>query len=304
MKTIESKKITWLDIKEPKEEDIEFLRENFDFHPLILEELMPPSVRSKVEAYDGYLYLVFYFPVFDKKTRQTRPRELDILVTKDTLITSHYQSILPLKALFDQCNLYDEAKEKFMNKNAGYLLYYLIDQMLSACLPKLDHITENIEKIEEDIFRGKEKEMVNEISIVKRDILNLSKALKPQKSILESLILKGPELLGKRLKVYLRDLLGDYERVWNNLSSQKEMIDSLQETNESLLSHKISEIIKILTIVSFITFPLAVVAGIFGMNVFANIGFINWPYTFWAIIGIMMLSALIMFAVFKKKRWL
>lgn len=304
MKTIKTEKTTWLDIKEPKQEDIKYLKENFDFHPLVLEALIPPSLRSRVEAYDDYLYLVLYFPVFDKQTRRTRPRELDILATKDTLITSHYQTILPLKALFDQCNLYDEAKQKYMKKNPGYLLYYLIEHLLEACLPKLDHITENIEKIEENIFKGKEKEMVTEISIVKRDILNFSKALKPQKSILESLLLKGPEFLGKHLKVYFRDLLADYERVWNNLSSQKEMIESLRETNESLLSNKISEIIKVLTIISFITFPLGVVVGIFGMNVFHNIRFVEWPYTFWIIIGVMILSSLIMFAVFKKKKWL
>lgn len=303
MKKIETKNLLWIDIKNPSKQDIKYLQEKYKFHDLILNELIPPSQRSKVEQYDDQLYLVLYFPVFDKKTRQTKPRELDIIIGKNILITSHYKTILPLKALFDQCNLYQEKRLKYMPKPV-MLLYHIIDNLLNACLPKLDHIAENIDKIEDKIFQGHEKEMVSEISIIKRDVLNIAKAIKPQKSLLESLNLVSSQFFSQKYKIYFQDLLGSYEYVRSVLDNQQEMISSLQETNESLLSSKISEIMKILTIISFITFPLGVIAGIFGMNVFQNIGFANHPAAFWVILLTMLALASSMFVLFRKKKWL
>jgi magnesium transporter len=304
MNIIKTKKLTWIDIKKQTESDVQHLSQTLSIQALILQELLPPSYRSKVEQYEDQLYLVLYFPVFHKDTRQTRPRELDIIVTKDTVITSHYLSILPLKELFNRCNLYEESKEKYMGRGSGMLLYYIVESLLQACLPKLDHIAENIEKIEDQIFKGKEKEMLSEISIVKRDILNMAKAIKPEEGILHSLHSLAPKFFGSRMKIYFQDLLGSYDHVRSVLDNHQEMIEALQATNESLLSNKISEIIKILTVISFITFPLGVIAGIFGMNVFHSINFVNHPATFWLILIFMTILSGTMVAIFKKKKWL
>jgi magnesium transporter len=304
MKTIKTENLTWVDIKDPKKSDVKHLRDNFNLHPLILEEILPPSYRSKAEEYEDQLFLVLYFPVFNRKTRQTKTRELDVIISKNLLITSHYLSILPLKGLFTKCELYKEEKKKHLARGSALLLYHIIETLLQACLPKLDHIAANIEKIEEKIFQGKEKEMVNEISIVKRDILNMAKAIKPQRSVLQSLNTIAPKFFGPRTKLYFQDLLGSYEYVRSVLNNHQEMIEALQATNESLLSNKISEIMKVLTVVSFITFPLAVVAGIFGMNVFSNITFIQNSNTFWIILISMLGLSGIMVILFKKKKWL
>jgi len=297
MKKIKTKKLTWIDIKSPSTQDIQYLGDNLDLHPLILDELIPPSQRSKVEQFDSHLYLVLYFPVFHKETRQTKPRELDIIVGKNFIITSHYKTILPLKALFTRCNLYEESRKKYMTRGSGLLLYHIIESLLSACLPKLDHITKNIDQIEDKIFKGHEREMVTEISIAKRDILNMAKAIKPQKSILESLTNIAPKFFSTRYKIYFQDLLGSYEHVRSVLDNQQEMINSLQATNESLLSNKLNEIMQILTIISFIFLPLVVIASIFGMN-------IKNPMTFLGIIALMCASAGIIFSIFKKRKWL
>lgn len=304
MQKITAENLTWIDIKQPTEGNVKELKEKFNLHPLILQEILPPSYRSKVDEYDEQLFLVLYFPVFDKKTRQTKTRELDIIISGNVLITSHYLSILPLKKLFTRCNLYQEERKKYFGKGPGILLYHIIEELLQASLPKLDHISKNIEGVEEKIFLGKEKEMVTEISIIKRDILNMSKAIKPKRTVLQSLAVVGPKLFGQRAKVYFQDIISTYEYVRSVMDNHQEMIEALQETNESLLSNKISEIMKVLTVVSFITFPLAVIAGIFGMNVFSNIAFTNNPATFWIIIIIMLFLAGIMAIIFRNKKWL
>ena len=296
--------MTWIDIKNPSKEDIQYLKRKYNFHDLILNELIPPSQRAKVEQFDKQLYLVLHFPVFNKKTRETRLRELDIIIGKNIIITSHYKTILPLKALFTKCNLYEDAKLKNMGQGPAMLLYYIINNLLDALLPKLDHITEKIDKIEDKIFKGYERAMVTEISIVKRDILNMAKSIKPKQSLINSLEKNAGRFFGKKYKIYFQDLSGSYEHVRGVLDNQQEIINSLHQTNESLLSNKISDIMKILTVISFITFPLGVIAGIFGMNVFGDVSFAQNPITFWVILGLMITMAGSMFGVFKKKKWL
>ncbi|MAG44617.1 hypothetical protein CL633_01885 [bacterium] len=304
MKKIKTFKTTWVDIYNPKKEDIKYLEEKYNFHPLILEEIIPPSQRARVEQFDDQLYLVLYFPVFNKKTRLTKIRELDIIVSKKALISTHYKTILPVKALRTRCHLYEESRVKYMNRGPGVLLYHIIESLLKASLPKLDHITEKINKIEEKIFQGHEKDMVSEISIVKRDILNMAKAIKPQKSLINSLSSVAPKFFGSRYKIYFQDLEGSYDYVRSILDNQQEMINSLEHTNASLLSNKISEVMKVLTVVSFITFPLALIAGIFGMNVFSSHAFAKEPLTFWMILTSMLVLAGTMTIIFKIKKWL
>ncbi|PIP17028.1 MAG: hypothetical protein COX44_02175 [Candidatus Portnoybacteria bacterium CG23_combo_of_CG06-09_8_20_14_all_37_13] len=300
MQKIKTENLLWLDIKNPSEQDVEYLKEKFGLHNLILNELIPPSQRSKVELFDSQLYLVLYFPVFNKETRQTKPCELDIIIDqqKNIIITSHYKTILPLKAIYDQCNLYQEAKEKYLNQGPAMLLYYIIENILNACLPKLDHISEKIEHIEDKIFQGHEKAMVAEISIVKRDILNMSKAIRPAKTIIQSLETIVPRFFGQQFKLYFQDLSGSYAQVRSVLDSHQKMIDSLHQTNESLLSNKISEIMQILTVISFITLPLIVISSFFNMNIDLN------SIAFKIIAGFMLASIVITFVSAKKKKWL
>lgn len=294
MKKIKTKKLTWIDIKDPTVADIEQLKHEFDIHHLILDQVIPPSHRSKVEQFEDFLYLVIYFPVYNKESRQTETRELDIIIGKKLIITSHYKSIIPLKELFDQCNLYEEMQEQYM-QNPSMLIYYLIENMHQHSLPKLDNIARKIDRVEKEVFEGREKEMLNEIAIIKRDILNMSKAIKPEQGVILSL---------KKIynNIYFQDLASSYSYIRNILENHQHMIESLEETNNTLLSHKLNEIVKILTIISFITFPLSVIAGIFGMNVF--MGFSMHRLTFWIILAFMAIMSIIMTIYFKKKRWL
>ena len=267
-KIIKGPKITWVDIQDPTQDDINYLRKNFKFHPLVLGELIPPGHRPKVEHYDNYLFMMFYYPVYSKEKKETRSRELDIIVTRDTVVTSHYRSILPLKALFDSCNLYEESRQNYMGENAGLLLFYILSGFWKTCLTKLVQIDKRLDIIEREIFRGKEKAMVTEISYVKMDILNFWRIIEPQGEILNSLASEGTLFFGKEINPYFSDIQGTYGQTWNSLKTYKETILALENTNQSLLSTKTNEIIRILTVFSVIILPLTLVASLWGMNVF------------------------------------
>ena len=224
------------------------------------------------------------------------------MIGKNVFITSHYKSVIPLKELFDRCNLYPDIREQYMQQNPVLLLYHLIENMLHHALPKLDNVSRKIENAEKEIFQGREKEMLKEISLIKRDILNMAKAIKPEQGVLQSLNKIAPRFFGSEYAIYFRDLVSSYEYVRSILENHQDMIESLEETNNTLLSHKLNEIVRILTVISFITFPLSLIAGFFSMNVYMD--FSENPLTFWLIAIFMFLTAGAMTVYFKKKKWL
>lgn len=302
IKQIQSK-ITWIDIINPKQSDIDYLKENFKFHPLILGELISPSTRSKVEIYDNYLFIVYHLPIYDPKSQTSQASEIDFLITKNHLITARYQPIEPLDHLFNRLEKNVADRDQFLGKTAGHLLYEILERGLEFSLRQLAHISEKITKTEESVFKGREKEMIREISVIKRDILDQRLISRPQKAILESLFSKGTKFFGKDIEIYFNDLIGDYEKIWDALENLKETVESLESTNNTLFESKISEIMKFLAIVAFIAVPLALFSSIFSMNTLYT-PLINHPLGFWIIVGLMVFISFIFFIFFKIKKWL
>lgn len=302
MQQIQSK-ITWIDIVNPKQSDIDYLAKHFKFHPLILSELIPASSRSKVEIYDGYLFIVYYLPVYNAECQTSQPTEIDFLITKDTVITVRYARIEPIDQLFARMQKDLSSQKQFMAKTTGHLLYEILEGGLNFSLRQLTHITEKILKAEELIFKGKEKEMIKEISVIKRDILDQRQITRPQKSILESLLSKGTKFFGKDIEIYFNDLLGDYEKIWDALDNLKETAEALEETNNTLFESKTNNTVKVLTVTTFIVLPLTLITSIFGLHL-DYMPFANHPLGFWIILVIMLGISFIFFLIAKFKKWL
>ena len=299
---IKGPKVTWVDIQDPTQVDVNYLKENFNFHPLILGELIPPGHRPKVEQYNNYLFMIFYYPVYSKENRETRPRELDIIVTKNVLITSHYRSILPLKNIFDNCNIKPGLRKKYMSWSAGFLLFSILSSIWKSYMIKLDRINSKIEMIENRMFKGEERKMVREISVVKMDIINFWRIIEPQVEILNSLSKEGTIFFGEKFSPYFSDILGTAGQAWNSLKTFKETILALEDTNQSLLSTKTNEVIRVLTVFSVILLPLTLIASIWGMNV--NLPFSDSALGFGIILLIMLFSMFFLVFYFRKKRWM
>ncbi|HOX21625.1 MAG TPA: magnesium transporter CorA family protein, partial [Candidatus Paceibacterota bacterium] len=280
-------KISWIDIINPKQSDIDYLAKHFKFHPLILGELIPASSRSKVEIYDGYLFIVYYLPVYNAECQTSQPTEIDFLITKDAVITVRYARIEPIDQLFAKMQKDLSGQKQFMAKTTGHLLYEILEGGLNFSLRQLTHITEKILKAEEFIFKEKEREMIKEISVIKRDILDQRQITRPQKSILESLLSKGTKFFGKDIEIYFNDLLGDYEKIWDALDNLKETAEALEETNNTLFDSKTNNTMKVLTVTTFIVLPLSLITSIFGLHL-DYMPFANHPLGFWIILAIML----------------
>lgn len=302
MKQLKFDKITWVDFEDPSADDILYLQKSFNIHPLAIEEFTTPTIRPKATQYDSCLFLTIHIPLFDVKKRTTYPGELDIILNKDHLITGHTEKIYQLTEFFKKLGENEDRRRLYMNHTPAHLLYHILEILLESCFPKLDHIVENLNKIEDEIFKGNEKGMVFEISVVKRDILNFRRTVKPQRSVLESIIQKHDTFIPTDLKPYYQDLVGTNIRLWNALENAKETIESLEETNNSLLSNKLNMTMKVLTIFSAIMLPMTVYSNILAMS--ADIPFGKNPYGFWIHMGIMFLLSLFTITIFRMKKWL
>ncbi len=302
MREIQLKKTRWIDLESPAAEDISKLRQEFNLHPLVVEEFSVPTLRPKAIEYDDCLYLAIHIPLYDTENKTTYPAEIDIVLTKETLITSHDHEIYQLKEFFNELGQNEEKMTLFQDRTPGAVLHYLIEMLFESCFPKIDHIVKKLDHIEDEIFAGNEKEMVFEISVVKRDILNFRRTMKPQRSVVESLAQRDYKIIEKDLKPYYQDLIGTNIRIWNSLESVKETIESLEDTNNSLLSNKLNLIMKVLTIFSAIMMPMTVYSNILAMS--ADIPFGKNPYGFWIHMGIMLVISVFTITIFRVKKWL
>lgn len=302
MKQISFKNLTWIDFENPDSSTTRYLQENFNIHPLAIEEFITPTIRPKATIYHNCIFLTLHIPLYDTVERTTYAGELDIVITKDHLITGHDHKIFQLTDFFEKLEHSEGKRMAYMNSTPAQLLYFLIESLIESCFPRLDHIHKNIDIIENHVFNGDEKEMVREISIAKRDVLNFRRALKPQRSILESLAQMNTHLINNELKAYYQDLVGTNTRLWNSLESAKETIESLEETNNSLLSNKLNLTMKVLTIFSAVMLPMTVYSNILAMS--ADIPFGTHPMGFWIHMGIMIILSLITIFSFKVNKWI
>ena len=303
VKSVSFHKNTWLDFDHPKEKDIAILQEKFDIHPLAVEEFITPTFRPKATHYDNCLFLTIHIPLFDTERRTTYAGEVDILLTEDHLITGHAEHIPQLDSLFAELQKSEGKRRAHLAKAPAHLLYVLVESLVESCFPRLDNIVRKINEVEDEVFNGNEKEMVREISFVKRDILNFRRTLMPQRSILESLAARDTPYIANDLSPFFQDLVGSNVRIWNTLQNAKETIESLEETNASLLSHKLNEKMRVLTIFSVVLLPSTIYANILGMNPTTPLNPEEGP-AFWAHIGIIVFIALAMLVIFRWRRWI
>src|SRR5918999_1627262 len=294
--------LRWVNIERPGPAERAWLEEHFEFHPLDYEDVLSRNQRPKIDEYDGYLFIVLYFPVFDKTVGRLNAAELDIFIGPDFIITLPNTPIPPVEYLFERCRSSEEVRESLMSKGTGYLLYRIVDDAFDYCFPMLRKVGNKLERIEEDIFLGRSEEVVREISNAKQEIINFRKIIRPQRSVLRDLERTKQRYMADDLDIYFDDIVDASERIWDMLENYKEVVEALESTNESAIAHRSNEIFRVLTAFSVIILPLTLIASIWGMNV--GIPGEASETAFWVILGSMLALLVGMVGYFRKRGWL
>ena len=303
IKRAEFKHFDWINIQQPDNESVRFLSENFNFHPLNIQECLLDTTRSKIDIYSTYTYFIHIFPVYIRSTREIKPIKISFFVGKKFLITLPRS---PMSTFHEFFSIFEGNKilcENFREGSPEKLLYEILSNVLLYCYPMIDHLIKDCDNIQEQIFSGNERKMV---SVIRRNITDFRKIMQGHKNVLKKLItfLKvNTQFVMKKDDIYFENLIDHTKEIWDTLCNLKERIEALQETNESQISYKLSDIMKMLTIISVITFPLTLIGTIFTMQL-SGMPFQANPNGFWIVIIIMGTILTGMLTFFKKKGWM
>jgi magnesium transporter len=245
---------------------------------------------------------VLHFPRFDKHVGRLNAAELDLFVGRDFVITLPNEPLQPVDYLFERCHSNPEFRDQVFSKGAGYLLYKIVDDCVDASFPMLRKMGNKLERLEQDIFEGRSKEIVRDLSNVKQEIINFRKVIRPQRAVIGDLERTKARYIAEDLDLYFDDINDASERIWQMLEGYKETAEALEETNESVLTHQLNDILRVLTVLTVIFLPLTLVAGIWGMN--TGVPGQGKLGAFWIVVGVMLVMLVGMLAFARKRGWL
>ena len=244
--------LTWIHFDSPDSMYASVLAHRFGWHPLDVEDVLSKRQRPKVDDYaeEGYLFAVLHFPVYDRTIQRLNAAELDVFIGPDYLITLPNVELLPITRLFRRCEEDDAFREQLFSKGSGRLLYEVLDDLFDYCFPILDKIGHKLDALEDDVFEGRSEEVVRDISNVKQEIISYRKIIKPERSTLRLLERHVERFLPEELELYFDDIVDAAERIWDILDNYKEVVEALEGTNESVISHRQNDVLRILTVFS------------------------------------------------------
>ena len=294
--------LTWLHFDRPDHDAAEQLAERFGWHALDVEDVLSKRQRPKIDEYPEYIFGVLHFPVYDKAIQRLNAAELDFFLGPDYLVTLPNVELLPVTRLFRRCEEDAELRDDLFAKGSGRLLYEVLDDLFDYCFPILDKIGHKLDTVEDDMFELRAEDVVRDLSNVKQEIISYRKIIKPERATLRQLERRVERFLPEELDLYFDDIVDGAERIWDLLDNYKEVVEALESTNESVISHRQNDVLRVLTVFSAILLPMTLIASIFGMNVdFPGSGT---SAAFWVIAGFYVVVGASLIGFFRWKRWL
>jgi len=301
MEMIQYQDLKWYHILTPTEKNLTYLEDNFHFHPLDIEDCRSKAQRPKIDIYDDYYFVILHFPYFDKVNKFLKTKEVKIFWGKDYIITvgnSHWV----IRDLFNRAKDNNKLKEELLSDTSDKLLYNFLERILSETFILLSKIGEEVDTISRELFSKRAEKTIERISVTRKNIILLDTIFKPQLRLFhkfESGEIKG---FAEDMEEYWGNILDHYQKIWDLVEDDKELIEGLSKTFDSLQTNKINEIMKVLTFISTIILPLTFITGLYGMNV--NLPFQNHPFAFWIVAGSMVFIFGLLIFYFKRKRWM
>ena len=304
--TRSAKGLVWIDLESPIDDEISQLVRRYDLHPLVGEELKSSPALAKIDFYKDYVLVVLTLPVRTRKDKEYEivDREIDFVVGKDFLITSHSEPIEQLEyfAKIFETNAILNKEDKL--EHSGHLFYYMVMRLYAGMVDDLENIRDALISAETRIFKGDEHRMVEVLSSLSRELMDFKQTSRAHREIWEDMLASsGKNLFGHEFEPYVRDLRDEFNRINELVSNSRELLAELRETNDSLLNTKQNDIMRTLTIVTFFFYPATFIATLFTIPA-ASVPLIR-SASGWPIILVMMaaVTALIWWFL-KRRRWM
>lgn len=303
VETITFGELKWHHILNPSDQDLQFLQDSFQFHPLDIEDCRSSNQRPKIDVYDDYNFIILHFPYFDKNNKLLRTKEMKVFWGKDYIITigrSHWV----IRNLFTATLKNPENVDAFMSRNSDTLLYTILYRLMVESYSLLLRIGAEVELINRELFGRKAEQTIERISMTRRNIILLNTIFKPQLRLFHKF--ESGEIKGfsnhEEMEDYWGNILDYYQKMWDMVEDNGEIIEGLSTTFDSLQTNRTNEIIKVMTFISTFFLPLTFITGVYGMNV--ELPLCHHPWAFYMIAAIMLTFATIFIFYFRRKRWM
>ena len=301
-------KLTWVYIEKPTQHEMDYLAKRYPFHPLNLDDCISVIQRPKIDEYADHLFLVLHFPVYDKQSRLTTPSEVDFFIGENYLVTVHCSANLrPLVKFFKDCQLDEPTRRENMGRSAGYLLYKVMDRLVDYCFPMLNKINANIEGLQDAVISKPLPATAEGILVIRRDTTSMRRIIRPQVAVVETLErnLKQRKypFLPEDLDVYFGDIGDHLHKLWGALDDYKEIVDALSDTANWLTSHRIQEVMRVLTIFMSVLMVVEVIASMEGSNVLPQ-EWHNNKTLFFGLLATQVAAVLALLYFFRRRHWI
>ena len=293
----------WIDLDSPTIDEVKSVMDEFSIHPIAAEEMLLPTSKPKIKGYDDFFYMVLHFPAWRHSHKEVM-QEVDFIIGKKFLITTRYDSVDAIHKFAKTLEVGNILHDKvFSGSHAGGLFYLLLRDLYTSLEDELDYLGDSLRVAEENIFAGREQEMVIKLSSVSRELLSFKHATGLHKNILDRLELSATAIFGKSFSVISSAIKSEYENITRSVDGYLESLIELRETNNAILETKQNKIIQTLTVITFVTSMLAIFFALLQIDTVAR-PIVGMENDFWLIVGITFSISGIMLAVFKWRKWL
>lgn len=292
---------TWLNIYGLHDEKLMLdIANQFELDQLILADVMNTHARPKIQEYDNCIYISFKMLQYDESQNRIASENIVILIKENILL-------LFQEKIGDVFNPVRERvrknKKRIRGSGTDYLAFALMDVVFDNYNYLISQIGEKIESLEEDLLNNAHESILEEINNFKKEIIYLDKSIKPCREIVMELLKMDSEFLGDKVYVHFEDLKNNINQAIESLQSYREILSDQLMIYHTTISSKLNDIIKFLTVFSVIFIPLTFIAGVYGTN-FENLPELHYKYSYFIMLGVMLILAISMILYFKNKKWL
>ncbi len=280
-------------------EVIEELGRQFELHPLLLEDVINPDQRPKIENYGDYLFLVLKVISWNKIEKKIKSEQISFILGKDHVISfQEFENDL----FFPIIDRLKQSKGRIRKMDHDYLLYALIDIIIDNYFVIIEKIGNKLDKIEEELIENPTTSTLQEIHSLKREVITLRKSIWPSRNVINNLQ-REEAFIKASTQIYLRDIYDHIIQIIDTFENFRDIISGMLDIYLSSVSNKMNEVMKVLTIISTTFIPISFLAGFYGMN-FTHMPELTSLYGYPILIFVMISIALLMILYFRRKRWI
>lgn len=293
--------ITWMNIDGLHQVDIiEKIGKNFDFHPLLLEDILNTEQRPKIEDFETHIYIVLKMLYYDDITNEINSEQVSIIFGQNFVISFQEKEGDVFNPIRERIRT---GKGRIRKMGADYLAYSLIDAIVDSYFIILEKLGENIEDVEETMIANPTPETLHAIHRLKRKMISLRKSVWPLREVVSALERSDSSLIQEPTRIYLKDVYDHTIQVIDTVETFGDVLSGMLDVYLSSISNKMNEIMKVLTIIATIFIPLTFIAGVYGMN-FEYMPELKWRWGYSVVWFVMLIIGISMLVYFRKKKWL